>query len=72
MLIVAPWKSAFWDRNFFIEQLPLLESFVANVFVRGAVSGIGGLTALAGLAELASIFVARQRASDGPLQKSES
>ena len=72
VLIVAPWKSAFWDRNFFIEQLPLLESWLSNVFVRGAVSGIGGLTILGGLAELAGIFVARQRASDGPLQKSES
>ena len=60
VLIVAPWKVAFWDRNFFVERLPLLEGFLGNVFVRGAVSGIGGLTALAGLAELAGIFVARQ------------
>ena len=59
VLIVAPWKVAFWDRNFFVERLPLLEGFLGNVFVRGAVSGIGGLTALAGLAELAGIFVAR-------------
>ena len=60
VLIVAPWKVAFWDRNFFVERLPLLEGFLGNVFVRGAVSGIGGLTALAGLAELAGIFLARQ------------
>ena len=57
VLIVAPWKTAFWDRNFFIERLPLLDSFLSNVFVRGAVSGIGGLTTLAGLAELAGLFV---------------
>ena len=68
MLIVAPWKSAFWDRNFFIEQLPVLESLLSNVFVRGAVSGVGGLTALAGLAELAGIFAARHAAADEPLQ----
>ena len=61
VLIVAPWRTAFWDRNFFIERLPLLESLLRNVFVRGAVSGIGGLTALAGLAELAGIFAARRR-----------
>ncbi len=61
VLIVAPWRTAFWDRNFFIERLPLLESLLRNVFVRGAVSGIGGLTALAGLAELAGIFATRRR-----------
>ena len=60
VLIVAPWRTAFWDRNFFIERLPLLESLLRNVFVRGAVSGIGGLTALAGLAELAGIFATRR------------
>jgi hypothetical protein len=34
----------------------MLEGFFANLFVRGAVSGIGGITALAGLPELAGIF----------------
>ena len=71
MLMVAPWKSAFWDRNFFIERLPLLESLLSNVFVRGAVSGIGALTMLAGLAELAGIFAARQ-GSNEPAHKAES
>ena len=70
VLIVAPWRTAFWDRNFFIERLPLLESLLGNVFVRGAVSGIGGLTALAGLAELAGIFVAR-RSREQPAGKTQ-
>jgi len=70
VLIVAPWRTAFWDRNFFIERLPLLESLLGNVFVRGAVSGIGGLTALAGLAELAGIFVAR-RSREEPVGKTQ-
>ena len=61
MLIVAPWRTAFWDRNFFIERLPFLENLLRNVFIRGAVSGIGALTALAGLAELAGIFATRRR-----------
>jgi hypothetical protein len=65
VLIVAPWKAAFWDHNFFIDRLPLFESVMSNVFVRGAVSGIGGLTALAGLAELAGLLGARAR---GPEQ----
>ena len=61
MLIVAPWKSAFWDRNFFIERFSVLEALLSNVFVRGAVSGIGGLTTLAGLAELAGLFLRADR-----------
>lgn len=56
VLIVAPWKPGFWERNFFVEQLPAIESIVQNVFVRGAVSGVGAVTAFAGLAELAGIF----------------
>ena len=71
LLIVAPWKTAFWDRNFFVEQLPLFESLFSNVFVRGAVSGVGGLTALAGLAELAGIFAARERREE-PVGKPQS
>lgn len=54
--MVAPWKTAFWDHNFFIDRLPVVESVLGNVFVRGAVSGIGGLTALAGFAELAGLL----------------
>ena len=56
VLIVAPWKPDFWERNFFVAQLPAIESIVQNVFVRGAVSGVGAVTALAGLAELGGIF----------------
>ena len=56
MLIVAPWKPGFWERNFFVEQLPAIESIVQNVFVRGAVSGVGAVTTLVGLAELGGIF----------------
>jgi hypothetical protein len=59
ILVVAPW-SHFWDRNFFVASLPFLEEFTRNLFVRGAVSGIGGVTALAGLAELAGIFGLRR------------
>ena len=54
MLIVAPW-SGFWERNFFA-QLPALADWFSNPFVRGGVSGIGVITALAGLAELGGAF----------------
>jgi hypothetical protein len=60
ILIVAPWSS-FWDRNFFGTRLPLVGWVLSNFFVRGAVSGIGGVTALAGLAELAGIFRSKRR-----------
>lgn len=56
---MAPW-SAFWDRNFFAARVPLLGWLLSNLFVRGAVSGIGGVTALAGLAELAGIIGAKR------------
>jgi hypothetical protein len=59
ILIVAPW-STFWDRNFFGSRLPLVGWLLSNLFVRGAVSGIGGVTTLAGLAELAGIFRAKR------------
>lgn len=55
VLIVAPW-SGFWERNFFAGALPLLDQVASNPFVRGGVSGIGAITALAGVAELAGFF----------------
>ena len=56
---MAPW-SAFWDRNFFAETTPVLQPFLESPFVRGAVSGIGAITALAGLAELGGLIAARR------------
>jgi hypothetical protein len=64
ILIVAPW-STFWDRNFFASAVPALAQILASPFVRGGVSGIGALTALAGFAELGGIFGAR-RPRPGP------
>jgi hypothetical protein len=52
---VAPW-SAFWDRNFFASTMPALEPLLASPYVRGGVSGIGVITALAGFAELGGAF----------------
>ena len=58
MLIVVPW-SAFWDRNYFAQAAPPLEALITNNFVRGAVSGLGVINILAGLAELVSMMLAR-------------
>jgi hypothetical protein len=57
ILIVAPW-SAFWERNAFA-QTQTLAQILSNPILRGAVSGIGFITALAGLAELAGVFIRR-------------
>jgi hypothetical protein len=56
--MVVPW-SGFWDRNFF-SQIPLMADWLPNPFVRGAISGIGLITALAGLAELGGAFRRRE------------
>ena len=58
VLIVVPW-SAFWDRNYFAQVAPPLEALITNNFVRGAVSGLGVINVLAGLAELVSMMLAR-------------
>jgi hypothetical protein len=48
LLVVLPW-STFWERNYFASLWPVLVPLLTNNFVRGAVSGLGVLTLLAGL-----------------------
>ena len=67
MLIVAPW-SAFWEHNHFAETSRIVESLVNSSFVRGAVTGIGLMTVLAGLAEVASLIRWRRHEPAGPSQ----
>ena len=73
MLIVAPWSS-FYDRNFFVERVPTLAHFLASSITRGAVSGVGVVTALAGLAEFSAAFGSRRPhagPSPGPTLQSD-
>ncbi|HEY6359492.1 MAG TPA: hypothetical protein VIX63_00240 [Vicinamibacterales bacterium] len=58
VLVVVPW-SAFWDRNYFAESLPLVDAIISNNYVRGAVSGLGLINIAAGLVELFSLLVSR-------------
>lgn len=60
ILILVPW-SRFWDRNYFAESLPMLHDFIRNNFVRGAVSGIGVLNLVAGLADLRAVLPWQRR-----------
>jgi hypothetical protein len=60
ILAVAPW-SPFWDHNRFAETRPALQALLASPYARGAVTGVGVITALAGLAELGSVILAKTR-----------
>ena len=55
-----PWSS-YWDRNLFIVTLPIMERVLGSPYTRGAVSGVGVITAIAGVLELAAAFGARRR-----------
>lgn len=54
LLIVVPW-SAYWERNYFAQTSPLIDTIVSNNYVRGAVTGLGAVNVLAALAELAGL-----------------
>jgi hypothetical protein len=63
LLVVLPW-SDFWDRNYFADVWPLLRSIVTNNYVRGGISGLGLVNIVAGFADLARVFAARESSSD--------
>jgi polyferredoxin len=60
LLVVLPW-STFWERNYFAEALPVLQPFLTNNFVRGAVTGLGLVNLVAGFADLAVVFSSREQ-----------
>lgn len=60
ILVVVPW-SAYWDRNYFGQWVPLMHDAMVNHFVRGAVSGLGVVNIAAGLGDVVSMF--RRRAA---------
>ena len=55
---MAPW-TALWERNFFADAVPALGAWMANEYVRGGVTGIGVVTAFAGLRDLTNAVLAR-------------
>ena len=58
VLLIVPW-STYWERNYFVQWFPLVESFLTNDFVRGAVSGLGLLNLVAGFVEIWSFLTTR-------------
>ena len=65
--MIAPW-SAFWEHNRFAATHAAVEALIGSPFVRGAVSGVGVITMIAGLSELLSVVLSRRREPAGPPQ----
>ena len=61
MLIVAPWTT-FWERNLFGALVPAIGEWMSSPFVRGGVTGVGVITAIAGLRDLTGSILARPSA----------
>lgn len=59
VLLFVPW-SAYWERNYFAEALPLLQPAIMNPYVRGAVSGLGIVNLVAGIADLVALVTANR------------
>jgi hypothetical protein len=60
LLLVVPW-SPFWDRNYFVQVWPALETLTRSNLIRGAVSGLGVLNLWAAMSELGVLFGMRRR-----------
>ena len=61
LLTIAPW-TRLWAHNLFADAVPGLGVVVGSLFVRGGVTGIGLVTAVGGLRDLASVLFARPTA----------
>jgi len=62
VLTLAPW-SAYWDRNYFAETMPVVHALITNNFVRGAVTGLGLVNICAAVADLVGMLMNRKGAS---------
>ena len=60
VLLVVPW-SPFWDRNYFVQMWPALETLTRRNLIRGAVSGLGVVNLWAAMSELGVLFGMRAR-----------
>lgn len=56
----------FWERNGFTDGRPRVEAVVQSPYVRGAATGVGVITVVAGLGELASMLAGRLRPREAP------
>lgn len=54
LLVAVPW-STYWDRNLFLREWPAARPFVLNLYVRGAVSGLGLVNLAGAVADVVSL-----------------
>lgn len=57
-MVLIPW-STFWERNYFVEWSPVIESVLTSSYLRGAISGLGLVNIAAALVELSDFFTTR-------------
>ncbi len=67
LLVFAPWMGL-WQRNYFAAELPWLGLLMENAFVRGAVTGVGLITAFAGIRDVTNVLLARH---ESPVSRGE-
>lgn len=58
VLTIAPW-TLFWERNYFAQVWPWLSVVMDSAYTRGAVTGVGVVTAVIGVRELSRTILAR-------------
>jgi hypothetical protein len=58
LLIIAPW-TRLWAHNLFADAVPGLSVAIGSLFVRGGVTGVGIVTVVGGVRDLASLLFAR-------------
>jgi hypothetical protein len=60
VLLIVPW-SPLWERNYFVQIWPAIESVTRSNLVRGAVSGLGIVNLWAAASEVSVLFGMRTR-----------
>lgn len=59
VLVVAPW-TGFWEHNVFVIASERMSAFLLSPWLRGALSGVGAVTFVAGVLDLIGLFVHRE------------
>lgn len=59
MLVIAPWTE-FWEHNRFVVASSGTSSVLLSPWLRGALSGVGVVTFVAGLLDLIGLFLRRE------------
>lgn len=65
MLVVVPWTSV-WQRNAIGVWVPAIGAWMASSYTRGAVTGVGLITVVAGLRDLTGAFLTGPRSAQEP------